>query len=229
MLSFDSQLDQRYDDQVRRMYRSRRHLSLALWWCAVLSVLAVAAAYFLTDHVTALAALAAPGNSLGWLIPFGIAMAGLGSVTAALTAIFKRRAERQAEYRAFASLLAGNRPDSVAECPRTNNEADDAITFMHAWNDFEATAALALHRANADFDRLSPPSVLHALGSNDLLDEVDVHRLRVLIQLRNAIAHGRTTAVPPPARTLLEQVKIRLSEPVGATVDAPGRAQPSPA
>lgn len=214
MLPLDQLLDQRYDDRVRRAYRNRRWVSAALWWWTVLGVLAVAAAYLLADQVAVLATLAVWDGFLGW-----VAMVGFVSVTFTLTAIFKRRAERAAEYRTFAGLLGGGRPDNMSDRPRTANDADDAITFLHAWNDFEVSAAGALTRTNADFDHLSLPSLLQALRSNDLLDEVDVHRLRVLIRLRNAIARGTPTAVPPVAIALLEQVRSVLSGAVGGPAD----------
>lgn len=226
MLSFDRQLDQRYDDQVRRAYRIRRNLSTALWSCAAVSTLAIPVAYFLTEHPAAFGTLAARDDLLGLLFASALA-GGFGFVTAALTATFKWRAERDAEYRTFASLLADGHAGIATDRPRATDDADDAITFMHAWTDFEASAALALDRANADFDHLSPASLLHALGSNDLLDEVDVHRLRVLIRLRNAIAHGTPTAVPPAAGTLLERVKIRLGESAGTPVEQPQGPQPA--
>ena len=210
VLSLDRLLDKRYDDQVRRRYRARRHLSVALWSCAVISGL------------VALATLNMEGEFLGPLFAVLAALVGLVSVTIALTATIKRRAE----YRTFASLLADASPAIVARSPWT---ADDAITFVHAWNDFEADAALALDRANADFDKLSPPSLLPALRAANLLDEVDVRRLRVLIRLRNSIVYGTPTAVPPAASTLLDRITSRLGEHAGVSAGPHGGARPSPA
>lgn len=211
--SLDRLLDRRYDDQVRRRYRASRHLSITLWLGAVIGVLA------------ALAALNVQGGFLGSFFAVLAVLVGFGSFTVALIATFKRRVA----YRRFARLLPAASPAIMAKSPWTAGNAEEAVTFVHAWNDFEADAALVLDRVHADFDRQSLPSLLDALRSTNLLAEVDVDQLRVLIRLRNSIVHGTPTTVPPVAGTLLARVRNCLSEHVAASAESPRGAQPSPA
>ena len=87
----------------------------------------------------------------------------------------------------------------------------DPISFVRAWGDFEDCASEALDRRGTEFDRLSVASLLRSLGESGIVDEEDVHRLRLVLGLRNAIVQSAPHDVPSKAVAYLEGMRARLA------------------
>ena len=198
MSSIDEQLDRMYVLNLRRKYESKRAWRIALCTLATIGAVGIPTAFLIEAQASLLVAIGAT----------------LGAGTAAI-ALLRQHAARRAKYTTFARLL---NPQALREehftLPTRFRAIDEAMALIQSWGTFEHVAGTAIRRAGIEYDHLRPASAIDLLARAQLVDRREQHLLWLLLQLRNAVAHGdpADAVVPPDAVALLQAITTRITD-----------------
>ena len=206
MYSLDDRLDERYYYNVRRRYQTRKWGTGFLLACATGAVVAVGiipAGYLLTEHldtdspvIFGLATICILFSVISFVVGRILRLPSIAQERALLESI---RETVRVDEELRATILPDREP------------FERAIDLLRAWSEFEVHAISALRSTHPECEAISPGAVVQALEKFKLLEKDEIRRLRVLLYLRNSVAHGTLRVVDPTASEFLEHVKNRLS------------------
>ena len=196
MATVEDRLDELYLYHLRRRYRLKLLTRTGLIACAVTGGVAALATVFLR-----------PDTPIGeWAVVAEIALLALGVGGFHFSSVGKDRAMVRKftgtleTLQATSERLVGSFENATA-LQRTS-------AFVLAWNDFETVARAKIDRTRPQAS--APASVVLALKTENLIDDREVRLLHLLMEWRNAVAHGVATDVAPSAFASLEDITTRL-------------------